>query len=170
MRAGSAQKVDNEYERNGTCCVFVMCEPLSGWHHANARERRTAVDFAHEVDWLLSKSPYKDVSKVLLVLDNLNAHVVSSLYKAFPAVKARELARRLVFHYPPKHGSWLNVAEISISILSKQCIDRRISNLELLNREIGAWENEYNSKRNTVNWQFTTDDARIKLHKLYPVF
>jgi len=104
------------------------------------------------------------------VVDNLNTHVVSSLYRAFSAVKARALAKRLEFHYTPKHGSWLNIAEISISILSKQCIDRRISNLELLNREIGAWENEYNSKRNTVNWQFTTDDARIKLHKLYPVF
>jgi hypothetical protein len=170
MRAGSPQKVDNEYERVNMCSVFVMCEPLSGWHHAFGRERRTAVDFALEVDWLLSKSPYKDVPKIRLVLDNLNTHVISSLYKTFPAVKARGLARRLEIHYTPKHGSWLNIAEISISILSKQCIDRRIPDLELLNREIGAWEKEYNSKRNVVNWQFTTKDARIKLHKLYPVF
>ena len=170
MKAGSPQKVDNEYERMGTCSVFVMCEPLSGWHHAFARERRTAVDFAHEVDWLLSKSPYKDAPKVRLVVDNLNTHVVSSLYKAFPAVKARDLARRLEFHYTPKHGSWLNIAEISISILSKQCIDRRLSDLELLNREVGAWEEGYNSRRRVVKWQFTADDARIKLHKLYPVF
>jgi len=170
MSAGSPQRVDNEYERKGTCSIFVMCEPLSGWHHANACEHRTAVDFAHEVDWLLTKSSYKEVSKIRLVLDNLNTHVVSSLYKAFPAVKARELAKRLEIHYTPKHGSWLNIAEISISILSKQCIDRRMANLELLNREIAAWEKEYNSKHNVVNWQFTTKDARIKLHKLYPVF
>jgi hypothetical protein len=128
------------------------------------------VDFVYEVDWFLTKSSYKDVSKVRLVLDNLNTHVVASLYKAFLAVKARELARRLEIHYTPKHGSWLNIAEISISILSKQCIDRRISDLELLNCEIGAWEKEYNSQRKVVRWQFTTDDARIKLHKLYPVF
>jgi hypothetical protein len=110
------------------------------------------------------------VLKIRLVLDNLNTHVVSSLYKVFPAVKARELVRRLEFHYTPKHGSWLNVAEISISILSKQCIDRCISDLELLNREISAWEKVYNSRRRVVKWQFTTDDVRIKLHKLYPVF
>jgi hypothetical protein len=149
---------------------LIVCEPLSGWHHAFARERRTAVDFAHEVDWLLSESPYKDAPKVRLVLDNLNTHVVASLYKAFPAVKARELVRRLEFHYTPRHGSWLNVAEISISILSKQCIDRRIPDLVLLNCEIGAWEKWYNSQCRVVKWQFTTDDARIKLHKLYPVF
>jgi len=170
MKAGYPQRIDNEYERMGTCCIFVMCEPLSGWHHANACEHRAAVDFAHEVDWLLTKSPYRDASKVRLVLDNLNTHVVASLYKAFSAVKARELARRLEIHYTPKHGSWLNIAEISISILSKQCIDRRISDLGLLNCEIGAWEKEYNSQRKVVRWQFTTDDARIKLHKLYPVF
>ena len=149
---------------------LIVCEPLKGWHHAFAREHRTAVDFALEVDWLLSKSPYKDVPKIRFVVDNLNIHVVSSLYKAFLAVKARELARRLGIHYTPKHGSWLNIAEISISILSKQCIDRRMPDLELLNREIGAWEKEYNSRRRGVKWQFTTDDARIKLHKLYPVF
>ena len=122
------------------------------------------------MDWFLSKSSYKGVSKIRLVVDNLNTHVVSSLYKAFSAVKARALAKRLEFHYAPKHGSWLNVAEISIGILSKQCIDRRISDLELLNREIGVWEKVYNSQRRVVKWQFTTDNARIKLHKLYPVF
>jgi hypothetical protein len=170
MKADHPQRIDNEYERMGTCSIFVMCEPLSGWHHANARERRTALDFAHEVDWLLSKSPYRDASKIRFVVDNLNTHVVASLYKAFPAVKARELARRLEIHYTPKHGSWLNIAEISISILSKQCIDRRIVDLELLNCEIGAWEKGYNSQRRVVKWQFTADDARIKLHRLYPAF
>jgi hypothetical protein len=170
MEQGKPERIDNEYERKGTCSIFVMCEPLKGWHHANARERRTAVDFAHEIDWLLSESPYKDAPKIKLVQDNLNTHVIASLYKAFPAAKARSLAKRLEMHYVPKHGSWLNIAEISISILSKQCIDRRIPNLAMLNSEIDAWKTEYNSRHITVKWQFTTDDARIKLFRLYPVF
>ena len=170
MRAGSVEKIDNEYERKGVCSIFVMCEPLSGWHHAHARERRLAVDFAHELEWLLCESEYKDVPKIKLVVDNLNAHVISLLYKAFSAVKARELAGRLEFHYTPVHGSWLNVAEVSISILSRQCVGRRIGDLGLLNGEIAAWEAVYNAQRRVVKWQFTTNDARIKLHKLYPVF
>jgi hypothetical protein len=170
MKQGKPERVDNEYERMGTCSIFVMCEPLKGWHHANARERRTSIDFACEIDWLLSESPYNSKPKIKLVADNLNTHVISSLYKAFPAAKARELAKRLEIHYTPKHGSWLNIAEISISILSKQCIDRRIPDLETLNREIAAWEKEYNSHCNIVKWHFTTNDARIKLLKLYPVF
>jgi len=170
MRQGMPERVDNEYERMGTCSIFVMCEPLKGWHHANARNRRTAVDFAHEVDWLLSESPYKNAPKVKLIVDNLNTHVIASLYKAFPAKKARELAKRLEIHYTPKHGSWLNIAEISISILTKQCIDRRIPCMDTLNREITAWETAYNSKHKTINWQFTTEDARVKLRRLYPVF
>ncbi len=170
LKEGKPKRIDNEYERCGTCSIFVMCEPLKGWHHANARERRTAVDFAHEIDWLLTKSPYKNVPKIKFVMDNLNTHVIASLYKAFPASKARELAKRIQIHYTPKHGSWLNIAEISISILSKQCIDRRISDICTLNQEISVWEKDYNSNSGTVNWQFKTDDARIKLNKLYPVF
>ena len=170
IRQGMPERVDNEYERMGTCSIFVMCEPLKGWHHANARERRTAVDFAHEVDWLLSESPYKNVPKIKLLVDNLNTHVIASLYKTFPAKKARELAKRLELHYTPKHGSWLNIAEISISILSKQCIDRRIPNIDSLNREIAAWESKYNSQHNAVKWHFSTNDARIKLLRLYPAF
>jgi len=170
MKKGTPKRMDNEYERMGTCSIFVMCEPLRGWHHAHARERRTAVDFAHEVEWLLSESPYKDVPRIRFVVDNLNTHVVASLYKAFSAEKARGFARRLEIHYTPKHGSWLNVAEVSISVLSKQCIGRRISDLSLLNAEIAAWESLYNSQIRKVNWQFTTADARIKLRKIYPVF
>jgi len=148
-----------------------MTEPLRGWHHANARQRHTAIDFAHEMDWLLTnpESPCKDAPKIIAVMDNLNTHNIASLYKAFPAPYARELARRIEIHYVPKHGSWLNIAEISISILAKQCINRRIKNIELLNAEIAAWEAEYNSSSKTVNWQFTTEDARIKLRRLYPV-
>lgn len=170
MKQGKPLRIDNEYERMGTCSIFVMCEPLKGWHHANARDRRTAVDFAHEVDWLLSESPYKNAPTIKLVVDNLNTHVISSLYKAFPPQKARALAKRLEIHYTPKHGSWLNIAEISISILSKQCIDRRIPDLIKLNQEIATWETQYNALHNTVKWHFTTVDARVKLIKLYPVF
>ena len=170
MGKGVPERIDNEYERMGTCSIFVMCEPLRGWHHAHACERRTAVDFAHEVEWLLSESPYKDAPKIRFVVDNLNTHVVASLYKAFSAQKAREFAKRLEIHYTPKHGSWLNVAEISISVLSKQCIGRRIPDLVVLNRELSAWEMQYNAVCRVVNWQFTTDDARIKLKRLYPAF
>ena len=170
MKRGRPKRIDNEYERHGTCSIFVMCEPKKGWHHAFARERRTAVDFACEIDWLLTESCYKNVPKVKLVVDNLNTHVIASLYKAFAPPKARELAKRLEIHYTPKHGSWLNIAEISISILTKQCIGRRIPDLTTLNQEIAAWEQGYNSQHNAVKWHFTTDDARIKLLKLYPSF
>ena len=170
MKQNRPKQIDNEYRRMGTCSIFVMCEPLKGWHHANARERRTAVDFAHEIDWLLTESQYKNAPKIKLVMDNLNTHVIASLYKAFPASKARTLAKRLEIHYTPKHGSWLNIAEISISILSKQCIDRRIPNIDKLNQEITTWEESYNENLNPVDWQFTTDDARIKLKRLYPLF
>jgi hypothetical protein len=169
LKPGSPEKHDNEYQRNGTCSIFVMCEPLKGWHHANARERRTAIDFALEIDWLLSESPYKNTPKVRLVQDNLNTHSISSLYKAFPAAKARSLARRLEIHYTPKHGSWLNVAEISIGILSKQCINRRIPDMDILNAEVAAWEMVYNAEVKAVNWHFTTEDARTKLKRLYPL-
>ena len=172
MTARSPKKYDNEYERMGTCSIFVMVEPLKGWHHAHARTRRTAVDFAHEMDWLLTndKSPYKNAPKIKVVVDQLNTHNIGSLYKAFPALYARELAKRIEFHFTPKHGSWLNIAEIGISILSKQCIDRRIPNIEMLNSEIATWEAEYNNMCRCIDWQFTTDDARVKLRRLYPVF
>ncbi|MDR2569997.1 MAG: IS630 family transposase [Oscillospiraceae bacterium] len=168
MKQGSPAKYDNEYERMGTCSIFVMTEPLKGWHYANASKRRTAVDWANEIKWLLTESPYKNAPKIKLVQDNLNTHVVSSLYKAFPAPEARKYAKRLEFHYTPKHGSWLNIAELTISVLSKQCINRRIANIDGLNNELFAWQAEYSNTENSVNWQFTTDDARIKLKRLYP--
>ena len=168
MKEGTPARFDNEYERMGTVSIFVMTEPLKGWHHAHARQRRTAIDFAHEIDWLLTKSPYKDVSKIKLVTDNLNIHNVASLYKTFPAPYARKLAKRIEWHYTPKHGSWLNIAEIVISILERQCIGRRIADLETLNAELFAWKADNNDKCRSINWQFSTDDARIKLRKLYP--
>jgi len=168
MKMGQPVRVDYEYERLGTASIFVMCEPLKGWHHAHARQRRTSLDFAHEIDWLLTQSHYRNVSKIRIVLDNLNTHNIASLYKAFPASYARALARRIEFHYTPKHGSWLNIAEISISILVKQCIGRRINCIQLLNAEIASWEDNYNALVKPIKWHFKTSDARIKLSRLYP--
>jgi hypothetical protein len=135
MKEGNPKRFDYEYKRKGTCSIFVFNEPLTGWTYANARERRTAIDFAHEIKKLLTVH-FPNAKKLRLVSDNLNTHVPASLYKAFPPKEARELLRRLEFHHTPKHGSWLNMAEISISILARQCINRRISNLDILNNEI----------------------------------
>ena len=167
-KQGSPQKIDNEYERCGTSSIFVVIEPLTGRRYAHARNHRTAIDFAYEIEDLVRN--YSNAVKILLVLDNLNTHTISSLYKAFPAEKARELTKKIEIHYTPKHGSWLNIAEIAISILSKQCINKRISNIEILNSEISAWQKSSNDNLKKVNWHFTTSDARVKLKSLYPVF
>jgi hypothetical protein len=169
MKPGSPKKEDYEYKRCGTCSIFVFNEPLTGWVHANAKERRTAVDYAHAIKELLTVH-YPNAVKIRLTQDNLNTHVLDSLYKTFPAKEARELARRLEFHYTPKHGSWLNMAEITISIIASQCINRRIPDLDSLNNELRAWTIEYNLIRTPIRWQFSTEKARIKLHKLYPSF
>ena len=167
MEPGKAKRIDYEYKRNGTCSIFVFNQPLTGWIYANARKRRTAIDFAHEIKKLLTVY-FPSAIKIRLTSDNLNTHVPASLYKAFPAKEARELLRRLEFHYTPKHGSWLNMAEISISMLARQCLSRRIPDLDILNKEIEAWSAIQNKNNSPINWQFTTDDARIKLRKLYP--
>ena len=167
MKQGSPQREDYEYKRCGTCSIFVFNEPLTGWVHANARQRRTAIDYANAIKELLTVH-FPNAIKIRLVQDNLNTHVLDSLYKAFPAKEARELARRLEFHYTPKHGSWLNMAEITISVLAGQCINRRISDLDTLNKELTAWSSEYNQNRTPIKWQFTTEDARVKLVRLYP--
>ena len=166
MKMGSPKRIDNEYVRCGTSSIFVMTEPLTGWYHAHAREHRTAVDFALEIDDLFKIRP--ELTKIKLVMDNLNTHVISSFYKAFEPEKARNLVKKLDIHYTPKHGSWLNIAEVAISVLAKQCLDRRIPTIEKLNREILAWENYSNATPKKINWQFTTSDARIKLKTLYP--
>jgi hypothetical protein len=170
MQKGKPARYDNEYERMGTCCIFVTTEPLMGKHYAQAKERRTAIDYAHYLDWLANNSSYKNAKKIILVQDNLNTHVFSSLYKAFAPEKAREIAKKFEFHFTPKHGSWLNIAEVAISILSKQCINRRIADIDTLNNELAAWERENNETCKCVNWQFRTEDARVRLWKLYPVF
>lgn len=167
MRPGDDKKVDSEYTRNGTCSIFAFIEPLGGMHHVSVRERRTAKDWAEEIKYL-SDTIYPDTEKIILVMDNLNTHSPASLYKAFPPEEARRILKRLEIHYTPKHGSWLNIAEIELNVMTRQCLSRRIDSIERLRKELSAWENERNSKQAGVDWQFKTKDARIKLASLYP--
>ncbi len=169
MKAGKPQRQDGDYIRNGTCSIFMFTEPLSGWRHVHANERRTKIDWANQIRELIEYY-YPDVPKVRLVMDNLNTHSVSSLYEAFPPEVARSLAKRLEIHYTPKHGSWLNIAEIELSVMSKQCLNRRIDKINTLQKELSAWETNRNEIQKGVEWQFSTADARIKLKRLYPQF
>ena len=164
---GQPERVDYEYERGGTANLFLTCEPLAGHRHVTVTERRTAVDFAEEVrDLLEVRYPHAD--RVVLVMDTLNTHKPAALYEAFEPTVARSLIERLEIHYTPKHGSWLNMAEIELSVLSRQCLDRRIPNADTLTHEVAAWEQARNTIPQPVNWRFTTPDARIKLKRLYP--
>ena len=167
MRPGDDKKVDSEYSRNGTCSIFAFIEPLGGMHHVSVREHRTAKDWAEEIKHL-SDVMYPNVEKIILVMDNLNTHAPSSLYKAFTPAEARRIAKRLEIHYTPKHGSWLNIAEIELNVMTRQCLSRRIDSMEYLQSELSVWENERNHNQAGVNWQFKTKDARIKLTSLYP--
>jgi hypothetical protein len=164
---GKAERYDYEYERMGTANHFLFTEPLGGWRRVDVRSRRTGIDWAKEVKTLLDKD-YPDADQVTLVCDNLNTHRMASLYEAFEAAEARRLAERLDIHYTPKHGSWLNIAEIELSVLTQQCLDRRIPDLATLEREIQAWQQRRNTRQKGVDWRFTTEDARIKLKRLYP--
>ena len=169
MKPGKVEKVDNEYIREGTCSIFIFTEPLAGWRYAEAFEHRTKKDWARRVKWVLDNQ-YPSAKKVALVMDNLNTHVISSLYETFPPEEAFRLAQRLEIHYTPKHGSGLNIAEIELSALAAQCLgNRRISSIEVLNKELFAWESRRNADQNGVDWHFTTADARFKLKRLYPV-
>jgi len=162
------RRVDYEYERAGTACIFMFAEPLSGWRKVNARPRRTKVDWALEMEELL-RTRYSDVEKVILVCDNLNTHTRGAFYEAFEAQKARELVRRIEFHYTPKHGSWLNIAENELSSMTRQSISgRRIESIEMLRAETSAWAASSNEKQRGVHWQFTIEKARVKLKSLYP--
>jgi hypothetical protein len=162
------QRVDYEYERAGTACIFMFAEPLSGWRKVSARPRRTKVDWALEMEELL-RTRYVDVEKVTLVCDNLNTHTRGAFYEVFEAKKARELVRRIEFHYTPKHGSWLNIAENELSSMTRQSISgRRIENIEMLRAETSAWADSSNEKQRGVDWQFTVENARVKLKSLYP--
>jgi hypothetical protein len=169
MKPRKPMREDSEYKRNGTCSIFLFTEPLAGWRHVAAHERRTRIDWAEEIKELLEVH-YPDALKVRLVMDNLNTHSISSLYEAFEPETARRLAKRLDIHHTPKHGSWLNIAEIELSAMTKQCLSRRIPALMSLCTELREWESARNKKQKGVDWQFTTDDARIKLRRLYPQF
>ncbi len=167
VRPGSPAKEDSEYARHGTANLFVAFEPLAGRRVVEVTQRRTAVDFARFLKRLLDEV-YPDAPRVVLVTDNLNTHAPGSLYEAFDPAEARRLAERIEWHYTPKHGSWLNLAEVELSVLARQCLDRRIPDRETLAGEVAAWEAKRNAAGVTANWQFTTADARIKLKKLYP--
>jgi hypothetical protein len=167
VRPGSPAKEDSEYARHGTANLFVAFEPLAGRRVVEMTQRRTAVDFARFLKRLLDEV-YPDAPRVVLVTDNLNTHAPGSLYEAFDPAEARWLAERIEWHYTPKHGSWLNLAEVELSVLARQCLDRRIPDRETLAGEVAAWEAKRNAAGVTANGQFTTADARIKLKKLYP--
>ena len=168
VRAGSPAKEDSEYERKGTANLFMAFEPLAGRRLVEVTERRTAADFARFLKRLLDES-YPDAATVVLVTDSLNTHCVGSLYEAFAPEEARRLAGRIEWHYTPKHGSWLNMAEVELSVLSRQCLDRRIPDAATLAVEVAAWQAERNAAGVKADWQFTTPDARTKLRRLYPV-
>ena len=165
---GQPERFDYEYVRNGTANLFMISEPLLGWRAVQVTERRTAKDFAEVVRWL-AEEVHPEAEKLVLVMDNLNTHKLASLYEAFPAEQARRIAERLEIHYTPKHGSWLNVAEIELSVLTRQCLNRRIKSMDELRNEVAAWEEARNEKQVEVRWRFTTADARVKLRRLYPV-
>ena len=166
-RPGRPQRQDYEYRREGTRNLFLACEPLAGWRQVAVTQRRTMRDFAHQMRWLVDEA-YPEVPVVRVVLDNLNTHRTASLYETFPAVEARRIAKRLEFHYTPKHGSWLNMAEIEFSVLSRSCLRQRIPDQEALGREVQALVRERNAAQSIINWRFNTQNARTKLRRLYP--
>lgn len=166
-KPGQTERFDYEYKRNGTRNLFIFCEPQRGWRHIEVTEQRTMQDFARQMKWLVDEA-YPEAELVRVVLDNLNTHKPASLYETFEPAEARRILRRLELHYTPKHGSWLNMAEIELSVLSRQCLDRRIPDEATLKGEVKAYEDSRNQARATIDWQFTTQDARIKLQHLYP--
>lgn len=165
---GSPARIDDEYKRCGTANVFLCVEPLRGKTVVEATEHRAKVDFANFVRDLCD-GPYRDAQKLVVVMDNLNTHSTASLYEAFPPAEARRLAEKLEIHHTPKHGSWLDIAEIELSVLARQCLHQRIGSLAELKEILKNWENQRNAKSHAISWRFTTEDARIKLRRLYPV-
>lgn len=167
MEPGKPERYDTEYERNGTSNLFIFFEPLRGWRRIDVTARRTSKDWAYQIQRLVDDD-YPKAKTIRLVMDNLNTHVGASLYKAFEPEEARRLLDKLEFHYTPKHGSWLNMAEIEFSLLSRQCMRDRMADRDYLTQEVLAWVNNRNSVKSDMKWRFTTDDARIKLKHLYP--
>jgi len=166
-RPGRDRFEDSEYARAGTCSIFCWAEPLRGWRRVDAQPRRTRIDWARQVQQILTRD-YPGAETVVLVMDNLNTHTIASLYEAFEPETAFALAQRLEIHHTPKHGSWLNIAEIELSALTRQCLDRRIDDLKVLNTELAAWQAGVNADERQVQWHFTTSDARTRLRHLYP--
>jgi len=169
MRPGDPQRIDSEYKRQGTCNLFMFCQPLVGWREVRVTDRRTKIDWAHALKDFLD-THYLDAKKVVLVMDNLNTHNPGSFFDAFAPDVATALTERLEIHYTPKHGSWLNIAECEFSALSRQCLSRRIKTAQELADQVRHWTETRNNSKNNVNWQFTSKDARTKLRKLYPDF
>lgn len=169
MKPGKPAKEDYEYVRKGVCSIFIFTEPLTGWRHVHASERRTKVDWALHIQEILDVH-FPNAKKIRLVMDNLNTHNISSLYEAFKPDIALRLAKRLEIHHTPKHGSWLNIAEIELSAMTLQCLGRRIPTIDALNVQLSAWEFQRNTSQKHVDWHFTTADARDKLKHLYPKF
>jgi hypothetical protein len=166
-KPGKPERFDTEYERNGTCNIFIFFEPLKGKRFVDITSSRTAIDWAEQIRTLVDER-YPDAPKIQLVMDNLNTHCGASLYKAFEPEEARRILDRLEFCYTPKHGSWLNMAEIELSILGRQCLNRRIMDTSIIEREVERWQQARNGNASPMNWRFRTSDARIKLKKLYP--
>lgn len=166
-KPGEPERYDYEYERNGTSNLFMISAPLEGWRHVKVTDRRTAIDWAQCLKDLVDLH-FPEAEKIILVSDNLNTHKPASLYEAFSPQEARRIIEKIEWHHTPKHGSWLNIAEIEISVLQRQCLNRRIPDQETLKQEIDAWQKVRNQNENKVNWRFTVDEARVKLKKLYP--
>jgi hypothetical protein len=168
MKPGRVKRIDYEYQRNGTANLFMFFAPLEGWRRVKVTDRRTAIDYAHALRELADVQ-FPKAAKIVLVQDNLNTHKPASLYEAFPPAKARRLAERFEWHYTPKHGSWLNMAETELAVLSRQCLDRRIPDKSTLDSEARAWQKYRNTHNAKADWHFTTQDARVKLKRPYPV-
>jgi transposase len=167
MEPGRSRREDYEYERGGVANVFMFTEPLAGRRWVDITEHRTKVDWAHQIRELVEER-YPEAERIVLVMDNLNTHTPASLYEAFDPERARRLSEKLEIHYTPKHGSWLNMAEIELSVLSRQCLNRRVPDFETLSAEAHAWQQRRDEKGVRIEWRFSTDDARIKLRRLYP--
>jgi hypothetical protein len=168
MQPGEMARQDYEYERHGVCNLFLAIEPLRGWRSVRVTERRTKLDFAEQLRLLVDQD-YPQAEKIVLVTDNLNTHRPACLYERFVPAEARRIAAKLEWHYTPKHASWLNIAECELAVLARQCLARRMADNELLTHEVAAWTEQRNNTRVTIDWQFTTEDARVKLKRLYPV-
>jgi len=166
---GKPARYDTEYKRNGTCEIFMTAAPLEGWRRPEVSEQRTKIDWAHQIERLVTVD-FPDAEKIVVVLDNLNIHTIGSLYKAFPPEEARQLRDKLEIHYTPKHGSWLNMAEIEINVLVNHGLSNRIATMQQMKKEVSAWAKDRNETARKINWRFTTEDARIKLKYLYPQF